>query len=297
MNSDYARHGIRHTLQLAAIVVLVLACMFYPFMPGTHDRLAVTLSIMAQALGFAGLVMVPIGILWLISELATLRERRPGLAPRPAKRHWFAFAAMAASAVPAAVVAFAAAAATGPSLAVAVVLLWGYVIRRTFASVTRQRIADVVRVNPAPLYLILVPCIVVTARLTLLPAAVEFSRTRTIEGAAQFVRAIDAYRSTHGRYPASLASVHHDYDPPTIGVERYHYEPHGRAYNVFFEHPTFPLGTQEFVMYNPAQEHVMMVHNQDLLEAPAELVEQERRFHARAARDAGVPHWKYFWFD
>jgi len=66
---------------------------------------------------------------------------------------------------------------------------------------------------------------------------------------------------------------------------------------VFFEQPTFPIGTQEFVMYNPLDEHVMIVHNQDLLESPADQVEQERRFHARAARDAGVLRWKYFWFD
>jgi hypothetical protein len=26
-------------------------------------------------------------------------------------------------------------------------------------------------------------------------------------------------------------------------------------------------------------------------------VEQERNYHRRAARDAGVRHWKYFWFD
>ncbi len=50
-------------------------------------------------------------------------------------------------------------------------------------------------------------------------------------------------------------------------------------------------------MYNPVDEHVMIVHNQDLLESPPEQVEQERRFHARAARDVGVLHWKYFWFD
>lgn len=80
-------------------------------------------------------------------------------------------------------------------------------------------------------------------------------------------------------------------------MERYHYESHGHAYNVFFEQPTFPIGTQEFVMYNPIDKHEMIVHNQDLLESPPTQVERERGFHARAARDAGVLHWKYFWFD
>ena len=43
-------------------------------------------------------------------------------------------------------------------------------------------------------------------------------------------------------------------------------------------------------MYNPIDQHVMIVHNQDLLESSPGQVAQERGFHARAARDAGVPH-------
>jgi hypothetical protein len=54
---------------------------------------------------------------------------------------------------------------------------------------------------------------------------------------------------------------------------------------------------REFVMYNPLDKHAMIVHNQDLLESSQEQVDRERTFHARAARDAGVRHWKYFWFD
>jgi hypothetical protein len=291
------RQGIRHTLQLAAITSLALACMFYPFIPGTHDRLAVTLSAMAQVLGLTGVLMVPIGILWLLHELAVLRVRRQGSAARRDWGSWFALGAIVASAVVMAGVAFAAATHTGPSLAIVVLIAWISIIRRALTSVRRMRIADNSGLKPAPLYLILVPCVLVLAQQMYLPSAVEFGRKRAIAGSAQFISAIEAYRVAHGHYPVSLASVHHDYDPPTVGVERYHYEPHGQGYNVFFEQPTYPIGTQEFVMYNPVDQHVMIVHNQDLLESPPEQVAQERAFHARAARDAGARHWKYFWFD
>ena len=193
-------------------------------------------------------------------------------------------------------VAFDAATHAGLSLAVAVLIAWVSIIRRALTSVRRMRIADDSRLKPAPFYLILVPCCLVLAQQIYLPSAVEFGRRRAIAGSAQFISAIEAYRATHGHYPVSLASVHHDYDPPTVGVERYYYEPHGQAYNVFFEQPTYPIGTLEFVMYNPVDEHVMIVHNQDLLESAREQVAQERAFHARAARHADARHWKYFWF-
>jgi hypothetical protein len=271
--------------------------MFYPFMPGRHDRLAVTLSSMAQVAGVTGLLMVPIGILWLAHELRMRRARQRGSAHPGNMGYWLAFSAIGVSAVVIAGVALTAAIHTGPSLAVVVLALWIHTIRRALVSMSRTRSAGHSRVTPAPLYLIVVPCCLFLARLWLLPSAVEFSRRSTIEGSARFIGAIEGYRVAHGRYPLSLASVHHDYDPPTVGVERYYYEPYREAYNVFFEQPTFPIGVQEFVMYNPADEHAMIVHNQDLLESPPEQVERERAFHARAARDAGARHWRYFWFD
>ena len=130
------RQGIRHALQLAAITSLALACMFYPFMPGTHDRLAVTLSAMAQVLGLTGVLMVPIGILWLLHELAVLRARRQGSATPRDRGSWFALGAIVASAVVMVGIAFAAATHTGPSLATAVLMVWVLFIRRAWPSVS-----------------------------------------------------------------------------------------------------------------------------------------------------------------
>jgi len=286
---------IRHFLRIAVITVLALASMFYPFMPGTYDRMAIPLSGMAQVLGLAGLLLVPIGVVWLIYELVN-RRRRLGSLSQKEKGHWFAVAALAASLVVGAGVALASMQ-TGPSLAVGLLILCVFGVWRAAPAVKQLKSDGHTGFNPVPLYLTIVPGVLATAQLTFLKTAVEISRHRTIMGSAQFINAIEAYHAAHGRYPLSLESVHHDYDPPTVGVERYRYEPHGQSYNVFFEQPTWPIGTQEFVMYNPRDEHMMIVHNQDLLESPPEQVDRERNFHARAARGAGVPHWKYFWFD
>lgn len=289
------RFMIRHSLQIAAICALALASMFYPFMPGTYDRMAVTLSGVAQILGLLGLLLVPIGIVWLIHELVNHRRRRDSI-PHRAKSHWFAVCALAASLV-VGVGGAMASMQTGPSLAISVLILVVYCVWRAAPAVKQLKSDGYGGFNPTPLYLIIVPAVLAAGRLMFLETAVEISRNRTIMGSTAFINAIEGYRAVYGRYPSSLESVHHDYDPPTVGVERYRYEPHGQSYNVFFEHPTWPIGTQEFVMYNPRDEHVMIVHNQDLLESPQGQVDEERQFHARAARDAGPPHWKYFWFD
>lgn len=293
---------IRHIIQIAAITILAVACMFYPFLAGPHDRLAVTLSVMAQVLGLAGLLLVPIGALWLIYELVkrpTQPSTHSGSVSRKDKGYYFALVALTGSFVVAAVVALGASTQTGFSLGLGVLIVWAYLVWRSLPSLKSQKSGNPPRVgglNPTPLYLIFVPSILVIVQLAFIEKAIEFSRNRTIMGSAEFINAIEAYRDVHGHYPLSLSAEHHDYDPPIIGIEQYHYEPAGRAYNVYFEQfISFPLGTREFVMYNTRDEHVLAGHDSDRLLWTAQ--EQAARPGYYAVHDASTPHWKYFWFD
>ena len=36
-----------------------------------------------------------------------------------------------------------------------------------------------------------------------------------------------------------------------MGIDRYHYERSGEAYNVIFKEPSLGFGTRRFVVYNP----------------------------------------------
>jgi hypothetical protein len=291
-------------IRLAAITILAVACMFYPFLPGRYDRLAVTLSVMAQLLGVAGLLLVPIGAVWLIYELLKRRAHRSAqsqFVSRTDKTIYFAVVALAASSVVAVVVALGAATQTGLALGAGVLVLWAYAAWQCLRRLWRSPCSAISGLNYTPLYLILVPSILTIVRLAFIETAVEFSRNRAITGSTEFINAIEAYRDRHGHYPRSLAASLSDYDPPIIGVERYHYEPSGRAYNVFFEQFTFPIGMREYVMYNPLDEHSLMVHDQDLLEAAPEQIDAERAFHvahhAHAVPAPASSHWKFFWFD
>lgn len=60
-----------------AIVTGVIVMTFLPFAPGGYDSLAVPLAVMAWVLGRVGLLLVPIGVIWLwaLSRDGTARPR------------------------------------------------------------------------------------------------------------------------------------------------------------------------------------------------------------------------------
>lgn len=145
-----------------------------------------------------------------------------------------------------------------------------------------------------PLYLILVPVIVLIAQLILAAPLTERSRNIAIKKSAEIISDIEAYYALHGHYPVSLFAEWPDYSPGIVGMSQYYYEPNGEAYNLSFEQPRFLLdsiGTREFVMYNQRDEHAMTSHAAWRLTNPQEL----RGWYE--VRDAGAPHWKYFLFD
>jgi hypothetical protein len=277
---------LKHATGLVAAALVVVACMLLPFLPGQYDALAVTLSALAQIIGVVGLVLVPIGAVWLVYE-------RGSNANKP--RVGFAIAALAAATLVAAVAALAGFATMGPSMGLVVLALWAYFAGRFVAHLKGMRVAQARRFNPAPLYLIVVPLVACAAKFILVGPASERSRNRAIANSARLIADIERYRDANGHYPRSLLSLWQDYRPGVIGVQRYHYEPSGEAYNVCFEHFAGPVGTREIVMFNKLGQQEMTSHDMDLLQFTGQALARRRGHYA--VRDAATPNWKYFWFD
>ena len=148
-----------------------------------------------------------------------------------------------------------------------------------------------------PFYLVIVPLVVVLLQFAFLERAVEFSRNRAIQNSAPLIGAIEDYRVANGRYPrlapccvARLFAVRRRHQAVLLRTSRRGLQPLLRAV-------PYRFGTQEFVMYNPRDEHAMTSHAMDLLEfTPAQFAIERTRGHY-ARNDAPQPHWKYFWFD
>jgi hypothetical protein len=292
------KHGasimVVHLVRMGAMTVLIIACMFLPYFPGGYDGLAVTLSGMSQLFGVAGLLLVPIGALWLIYEL---RKRAPKNRERSNKDkgYYFAIASLVASSMLAAIVSLVSFINLGLSLWLGVLALWAYCVSRMARRVKRLKNAEIGNFNPAPLYLLVVPTMVALFQFSLVGPATKFSRQYAIRKSAELITDIEEYHQAHGRYPTSLLSLWKDYKPSIMGIEQFHYEPHGDAYNIYFEQLSSRFGTREIVMYNKLDEHFMATHDADILSWTPEELHTRRGYYA--VHDASSPHWKYFWFD
>ena len=259
-----------------------------PFLPGRYDSLSLPLSLMSQIFGIVGLLLVPVGALWVASgSWSRLARRQRGIA----------IAALIVATVVWVLMCLGAFATSGPLLGVAGLAFWIYVVWRVLPRLRLLKSAPPRATSAVAFYLLIVPVAVTLLQLATIAPAIESSRSRAIRNSARLIADIEQYRAAQGRYPASLLSVWEDYHPEVIGIEKYHYEPSGDAFNLFFEQPALHFGTREFVMYNPRDQQAMTSHKMDRLQlTPQELALDQTRGH-NAVHDTAHPHWKYFWFD
>jgi hypothetical protein len=283
-------------VRIGVITALIVLCILYPFLPGEYDSLAVGLSTMAQVAGMSGLLLVPIGVLWLAYEWR--RARRKQNLPVKTRGNVFALVSLIVASLVAIAVVFVAYATVGLAFGLLILVLWLYILSRLIPKLRLLKNSESERFNPAPLYFIFIPLAVLLVQLTLAVPAAEFSRNHAIAMSAELIGDIEAYHAAYGRYPNSLLAVYKDYSPGVVGIEGYHYAPEGDAYNLFFEQPRFlfdNFGTREFVVYNPLDEQRMTSHASWILILRPEQLETTQGWYA--VHDASRPHWKYFWFD
>lgn len=275
----------KHILGIVATIAFVVLCTLLPFLPGSYDGLAVALSEMAHMFGILGLLLVPIGLVWIAADRSERLVQ---------KRHLFPLLALIASTLVWAALWLAAIVQSGFVLGFAIIAVWICVLRKAW---TNFRKTSPDRTSAVPFYLVAVPVLVALLQWAFVERAIQASRNRAIQNSAPLLAAIENYRVRNGKYPTSLLAELPDYGPHVIGIREYRYEPHGEGYNLVFEQFNYRFGTREFVVYNPRDEHVMTAHASDILElTPEQLVVERTRGHY-ARHDLPQPHWKLFWFD
>ena len=277
---------MKHVILGCVAVTAVIGATFLPFVPGGHDPLAVPLSAMAWVLGRVGCCSCRSAD----SGCGLPRGRRP-----PCSTAWLVRITLGACGLIALVMVLIAFASSGshcsrpPTAAVAGLLTirLGRRLRAPLAGTPTPRMAAAV--------LVVAPIVVLAAQSLLVDPVTTHARNRAIANSAPFIAEIERYRERHGAYPASLFAMCGDYKPSIVGIERYHYEPSGDAYNVIFKEPSLGFGTRRFVVYNPRDKQRVTVHEQDRLLLDDAALDADNAGYT-VVQPLPQPHWKVFLF-
>jgi len=287
----------RHIIQISALTIAVIVFIFYPFLPGTYDSAALGLSTAVQLFEVVGLLLVPLGFAWMFYEVRKQARRKKNL-PSKSRGYRFALSALIIVSILLVPVSLLILFGIGISFDTLTLALWFFSILRLRSKLRALKETEGEGFNPAPLYLIFIPLIVLVAQILLARPATEFSRNYVIAHSAELIDDIEQYHTTYGKYPEALQAVWKDYYPDVVGIEKFHYVPYADAYNLYFEQPRLffdIFGTREFVVYNPSDEHLMLSHTSWFMLLQPEQLEETQGWYE--VNDASSPHWKYFWFD
>jgi hypothetical protein len=288
---------VLHLVRIGGITLLLVLCMIYPFLPGKYDGLAAPLSTTAQIFSVAGLLLTPIGALWLADEVRK-RARAPGTLAATNCGYYFALTYLITASILTVAVSLVVCLGISVVIGVLALAVWIYAVSGMPAKLKRLKQTEDTKINPVPFYLVILPIAALLFQTMFSAAATEFSRNYAIAKSAELINEIERRHAMYGRYPTSLQAIWKDYHPTVVGIEQYHYAPNGQTYNLFFEQPKFLLknfGTREIVVYNNRDEHVIPSHVGWILTwSPEQLAANQGWY---AVHDAGRAHWKYFWFD
>lgn len=268
-----------HWLQLIALNLVVALCIFLPFIPGTYDELSIGLSATAQLVGYIGMLLVPIGVLWLIQEIRIAKNKNV------ASNNWnsgyyFAITATVAGTFIALLLSLGLLMSAGVSSAIISLALVVFTLYRLVPRIKQLKKSEVKSFNAAPLYLLSIPIIAFTIRFFFIGMLCDYSRNYVIEKGETVISAVENYYVQNGQYPESISELHHIPQPSIMGIGEFRYERNGDAYNLSFAQSQFifeAFATEEVVMYNKNDEHNVKGHY--------------------ASYSADRPHWKYFWLD
>lgn len=276
---------------ISCLSAIVLLCMFYPFLSGSYDELAITLSSMSQVFCIAGCLLIPLGFAWLwfgknFAAASSAYERR---------LRWLVITTLLTLAL--VVVCVSLGALLNYNLAFGIIFL-------TICFLLLSLVFDRIRLNISlpkpiiralPLYLILLPVIALSARMIFFNNAVNFSRHLAIKNSLPLITAIEEHYKSFGKYPVSLQALHTDILPQVKGIRQYHYEPNGKAYNLYFKQFSDEPDVEEIVMYNKLDEHAFAAHALDILEYSGDEVALRRG--DRHKYKLPFEHWVYIKFE
>lgn len=263
----------RDFLVLGSVCMVLLVLIMLPFLQGSFSIVTVVASGISQAIGFVGIVFIPIGI----TGIAITRFNRSK--NNPDKSRYGRIITL--SAVILAMLFY-----TGLDVALfmngdikagiitlVVGLVFGYRVM-----VYLQNSSKLIPFQKIYVYLIFVPLVAFFGRKFMAFELSRISRNETIEQASVWINEIENYKQSTGQYPDSIHELKTTLPQPRyMGIREFTYERVNETYNLSFVQWVDMGAVQEVVVYSNTDTYNM------------------KGYFARY--DAPQPNWKYFWLD
>lgn len=218
--------GMKHIFIILLTIAIIVTGIFLPYIHGDYDNFAVGLSCIFQFGGFASLLLVPVGLIWLILNISGGQNKQSAIYPLYFKR--------TALIITTIIVLAAALGAFVSNNRFSAMIILGIGI---FLFIFRKKIKSLFPFSDSimPYYFIIIPLAVLLIRITFLETIKNKTTDFVIIQSEQLIQDIEAYKKANGYYPVSLLSTIEDYKPRVSGIPRFYYERNGDAYNIYFE--------------------------------------------------------------
>jgi hypothetical protein len=264
----------------------------YPYLTGGYDPFSLNFSITIQIFSLFSILPAAAGLCWIIGEIINIFRKKT------TKNFIFSIIVFVASMLAVFLSIILCLAEMG--ILFAILLLFVCIIGfiNIIPKIMALKNKNEQQFIHLPIIITMIPIVILFFQIEFGDFFIEYSRNRAIIGANVMIIEIEDYKEKNGQYPESLFAVHNDYKTFVVGIERYYYVKDGDTYNLIFKQPRFLLkeiGTKEFVVYNPKDDHMMISHDGWLLYFNPEQMKMNQGWYAKY--DMKYKHWKYFWFD
>lgn len=266
---------------LLLVASLLIGISFVPFLPGPYSTVAIGASALVQMFGFFGLLLVPVGLVWLLLQLRTKQEERK-VPDRWANGYYLSllvFILVIGFLILLLAVGFYQ---VGIRERIFFMCFIGVLIAFCYAGTARLKNSRPEKSNFLSLYLIVIPLAAWCTKNFWVEKIADISRDKAIVQSLPLIDALEEYHSKNGRYPFTLNELKGKYLPVipnsgVIGIKPYAYEKTGDSYQLSFVQWLHWGATEEKVIYSRFNQ------------------EQIKGYFAGFGTK--YPDWRYYWFD
>ena len=285
----------RQVLLLVGAVLMTILAILLPFLPGPSTKFSLGLSILVQTFGFFGLILIPVGIVWLIGRKKAL-EKTNQLFWKPG--YYFALGISIFSFALLLLVTLGLFMTNDFRAGMMMILLGTIGLNMAYRGLRKMKSQHTMSHQWLPIYAIVIPVVSFFIRTQVELPMSGISRGIAITQGQLIIEALEKYKIAEGQYPETIKSLEGKYFekiPPSsiLGISGFHYYKVGDEFTLSFSQWLDMGSLEEIVLYEKKDLHT------DIAQVVAYDYQHDlhRVNSASAHYPSGYTNWTYYHAD